>query len=71
MEEATQKAIELNIMFMETSSKAKLNIQELFMWIANNLQGLKKGGANTNVTSSAFSSNYTLISDSSFFSRGP
>jgi Ras-related protein Rab-6A len=45
LEEATQKANELNIMFMETSAKAGHNVKTLFKKIAMSLPGMEKDGA--------------------------
>ncbi|CAE6480766.1 unnamed protein product [Rhizoctonia solani] len=47
MEEATQRANELNIMFMETSAKAGHNVKTLFKKIAMSLPGMEKDGTNT------------------------
>lgn len=44
LEEATQKATELNIMFMETSAKAGHNVKSLFKKIAMSLPGMEKEG---------------------------
>ena len=44
LEEATQKANELNIMFMETSAKAGHNVKSLFKKIAMSLPGMEKEG---------------------------
>ncbi|KIO19915.1 hypothetical protein M407DRAFT_246019 [Tulasnella calospora MUT 4182] len=45
LEEATAKATELNIMFMETSAKAGHNVKSLFKKIAMSLPGMEKEGA--------------------------
>jgi len=45
LEEATAKATELNIMFMETSAKAGHNVKSLFKKIALSLPGMEKEGA--------------------------
>ncbi|KAG8896475.1 Ras- protein RABH1b [Tulasnella sp. 417] len=45
LEEATAKATELNIMFMETSAKAGHNVKSLFKKIAMSLPGMEKDGA--------------------------
>lgn len=58
MEEATQKAGELNIMFMETSAKAGHNVKTLFKKIAMSLPGMEKDGANADAANSAFLSDY-------------
>lgn len=42
IEEATQKAEELGIMFMETSAKAGHNVKSLFKKIAMSLPGMEK-----------------------------
>lgn len=42
LEEATAKATEMNIMFMETSAKAGHNVKSLFKKIAMSLPGLEK-----------------------------
>jgi len=47
LEEATAKATELNIMFMETSAKAGHNVKSLFKKIALSLPGMEKEGAST------------------------
>lgn len=47
LEEATAKATELNIMFMETSAKAGHNVKSLFKKIAMSLPGMEKDGAAT------------------------
>lgn len=44
LEEATQKATELNIMFTETSAKAGHNVKSLFKKIAMSLPGMEKEG---------------------------
>ena len=44
LEEATAKANELNIMFMETSAKAGHNVKSLFKKIAMSLPGMEKEG---------------------------
>lgn len=40
VEEATQKATQMNIMFMETSAKAGHNVKSLFKKIAMSLPGM-------------------------------
>jgi Ras-related protein Rab-6A len=45
LEEATAKATELSIMFMETSAKAGHNVKSLFKKIALSLPGMEKEGA--------------------------
>jgi len=42
LEEATTKAAELNLMFMETSAKAGHNVKSLFKKIAMSLVGMEK-----------------------------
>lgn len=42
LEEATAKATQLNIMFMETSAKAGHNVKSLFKKIAMSLPGMEK-----------------------------
>jgi Ras-related protein Rab-6A len=52
LEEATQKATQMNIMFMETSAKAGHNVKSLFKKIAMSLPGMDKDGqaeANTKI----------------------
>jgi len=53
LEEATAKAAELNIMFMETSAKAGHNVKSLFKKIAMSLPGMEKDNtpteSNTNI----------------------
>ena len=53
LEEATAKATQLNIMFMETSAKAGHNVKSLFKKIAMSLPGMEKetqGEPNTSTT---------------------
>ncbi|KAI0275909.1 ras-domain-containing protein [Russula aff. rugulosa BPL654] len=47
LEEATAKAQELGIMFMETSAKAGHNVKSLFKKIAMSLPGMEKDNQNT------------------------
>jgi Ras-related protein Rab-6A len=57
LEEATTKATQMGIMFMETSAKAGHNVKSLFKKIAMSLPGMEKenqGDANT--------SSYRLLS---------
>jgi len=52
LEEATAKATQLDIMFMETSAKAGHNVKNLFKKIAMSLPGMEKeghGDANTKI----------------------
>jgi Ras-related protein Rab-6A len=42
VEEATTKATQMNIMFMETSAKAGHNVKSLFKKIAMSLPGMDK-----------------------------
>lgn len=51
-EEATSKATELNIMFMETSAKAGHNVKGLFKKIALSLPGMEKDNASAEMTTS-------------------
>jgi len=44
LEEATAKAVQLDIMFMETSAKAGHNVKSLFKKIAMSLPGMEKEG---------------------------
>lgn len=58
LEEATAKATQLNIMFMETSAKAGHNVKSLFKKIAMSLPGMEKDNqadANTSMLPSDFS----------------
>ncbi|KAG5353106.1 hypothetical protein C0989_010310 [Termitomyces sp. Mn162] len=55
LEEATAKATQLNIMFMETSAKAGHNVKSLFKKIAMSLPGMEKetqSEANTSMSPS-------------------
>ncbi|QRV99694.1 RAB6B, member RAS oncogene family [Ceratobasidium sp. AG-Ba] len=52
LEEATQKANELNIMFMETSAKAGHNVKALFKKIAMSLPGMEKDGTSGDAANS-------------------
>ncbi|KAA1469426.1 ras-domain-containing protein [Dentipellis sp. KUC8613] len=47
LEEATAKASQLNIMFMETSAKAGHNVKSLFKKIAMSLPGMEQQNQNT------------------------
>ena len=47
LEEANAKAVQLNIMFMETSAKAGHNVKSLFKKIAMSLPGMEKEGVAT------------------------
>ena len=53
LEEATAKAAQLNIMFMETSAKAGHNVKSLFKKIAMSLPGMEKD-TQTEPNTSAF-----------------
>jgi hypothetical protein len=53
LEEATQKATQLNIMFMETSAKAGHNVKTLFKKIAMSLPGMEKDGATADAANSS------------------
>lgn len=56
VEEATNKAAQLNIMFMETSAKAGHNVKSLFKKIAMSLPGMDgKDSTNEGNTSASFS----------------
>ena len=64
VEEATNKATQLNIMFMETSAKAGHNVKSLFKKIAMSLPGMEKEStseANTSAYSKPASSLAVLI----------
>jgi Ras-related protein Rab-6A len=52
-EEATSKASELNILFMETSAKAGHNVKGLFKKIALSLPGMEKDPASTESTATS------------------
>ena len=52
LEEATAKATELSIMFMETSAKAGHNVKSLFKKIAMSLPGMEKENQTTEAQSS-------------------
>jgi len=53
LEEATAKATQMNIMFMETSAKAGHNVKSLFKKIAMSLPGMEKeSGADANTSTS-------------------
>ncbi|KAG6868813.1 Ras- protein RABH1b [Termitomyces sp. T159_Od127] len=56
LEEATTKATQLNIMFMETSAKAGHNVKSLFKKIAMSLPGMEKETQNEANTSMSPSS---------------
>jgi hypothetical protein len=65
LEEATAKATQLNIMFMETSAKAGHNVKGLFKKIAMSLPGMEKDtqtDANTSASSLRQSFPLTLMS---------
>lgn len=54
-DEATAKAAELNILFMETSAKAGHNVKSLFKKIAMSLPGMEKeGGGSSDANTSAY-----------------
>jgi Ras-related protein Rab-6A len=64
LEEATAKANELNIMFMETSAKAGHNVKSLFKKIAMSLPGMEKegqSGADQNASALLLSSSIQLF----------
>ena len=58
IEEATQKAEELGIMFMETSAKAGHNVKSLFKKIAMSLPGMEKDNQAAEAQSSESASPY-------------
>lgn len=63
LEEATAKAQELGIMFMETSAKAGHNVKSLFKKIAMSLPGMEKDSQNTdtqNTSESTFDIGHLL-----------
>ena len=63
LEEATAKAQDLNIMFMETSAKAGHNVKSLFKKIAMSLPGMEKDNQNTdaqNTSASTFDIGHLL-----------
>ena len=51
LEEATNQATQLNIMFMETSAKAGHNVKSLFKKIAMSLPGMEKEAQDANTSS--------------------
>ena len=53
LEEATAKATQMNIMFMETSAKAGHNVKSLFKKIAMSLPGMEKENQGETNTSKA------------------
>ncbi len=53
LEEATAKATQLDILFMETSAKAGHNVKSLFKKIAMSLPGMEKDGQ-TDANTSAY-----------------
>jgi len=61
-EEASNKAAQLNIMFMETSAKAGHNVKSLFKKIAMSLPGMEK--ENTETTPQSTSSFSDLLGQS-------
>lgn len=52
-EEASNKAAQLNVMFMETSAKAGHNVKSLFKKIAMSLPGMEKENSETTVHSTS------------------
>lgn len=54
VEEATTKATQMNIMFMETSAKAGHNVKGLFKKIAMSLPGMDKDASGETNTSARF-----------------
>jgi len=66
LEEATAKATQMGIMFMETSAKAGHNVKSLFKKIAMSLPGMEKenqGDANTSLYLSLFLYRFMLTKD--------
>jgi hypothetical protein len=61
LEEATAKATQLNIMFMETSAKAGHNVKSLFKKISMSLTGMEKETQAEPNTSMGHSSSGVLI----------
>ena len=55
LEEATAKAQELGIMFMETSAKAGHNVKSLFKKIAMSLPGMEKDNQNADAQNTSAS----------------
>jgi Ras-related protein Rab-6A len=55
LEEATAKAQELSIMFMETSAKAGHNVKSLFKKIAMSLPGMEKDSQNADTQNTSAS----------------
>jgi len=63
LEEATAKAQDLSIMFMETSAKAGHNVKSLFKKIAMSLPGMEKDNQNAdtqNTSASTFDFGHPL-----------
>lgn len=54
LEEATAKANELSIMFMETSAKAGHNVKSLFKKIAMSLPGMERDGGSDSPNASTY-----------------
>jgi hypothetical protein len=54
LEEATAKAVQLDIMFMETSAKAGHNVKSLFKKIAMSLPGMEREGQTDGQNASTF-----------------
>lgn len=61
LEEATARATQLNIMFMETSAKAGHNVKSLFKKIAMSLPGMEKEGQGESNTSLSCSLSYLSL----------
>ena len=64
LEEATAKAQDLSIMFMETSAKAGHNVKSLFKKIAMSLPGMEKDNQNAdtqNTSACTFDIGYPLL----------
>jgi hypothetical protein len=55
LEEATAKAQDLSIMFMETSAKAGHNVKSLFKKIAMSLPGMEKDSQNADAQNTSTS----------------
>jgi len=59
LEEATAKATQMGIMFMETSAKAGHNVKSLFKKIAMSLPGMEKDNQGDANTSTAYVAHLT------------
>lgn len=70
LEEATAKATQMGIMFMETSAKAGHNVKSLFKKIAMSLPGMdKESTAETNTSQSNHSANHSGVNILLIFSE--